>query len=795
MSSDAQPTNPSNRVRIVVATSVALTFISFWRAAAIVLNDLGSSAFYAGGIAEQAVGKAAPWFILGVMLFSFAVRAVYIESCSMFVRGGVYRVVKEALGGTLAKISVSMLIFDYILTGPISGVSAGQYIGGLINSLLIIADKHGWIPRAVHEIFHGTPHLNEAWTSVIFALAMTLFYWWENIKGIEESSEKALRVMQITSVMVFLLLGWSALTIAMAPAGSIHLPPWPIPSNLHFSDEALGFLRGTKLATTFGLFGVIIAFGHSVLAMSGEETLAQVNREIAHPKLKNLKRAAIVIAIFSFVFTGLCSLLAVMLIPDDVRVAVYRDNLISGLAMHMVGPEILKLLFQGFVVVCGFLILSGAINTSIIGSNGVLNRVSEDGVLTDWFRKPQKKYGTSFRIINMVVGLQLLTIILSRGDVIALGEAYAFGVIWSFTFNSLAMLVLRFKFEGERAWKVPINIKVGGIELPLGLLSVHLVLLAVAITNLFTKSLATKVGVVFALAFYIIFYFSEKDNQRRHKHAAQQMKEHFQLEHQDTVSAEVVGIQPGNVLVTVRDYNTLGHLKWVLERTDTHEQDVVVLSARMTGPGSAEYDLSTEQIFSDYEQLLFTKAVSVAESVGKTISLLVIPARDVFSAIVQTANTLESAAIVAGLSTKMSSEEQAFRVGQAWEAMPEPKRQVVFQVVRPEGTVDTFRIGPHTPTMKTEDVHLVHRMWLRIRKFPGMEDLHHSDIVTFALTRLALDFSRDPDELIRALRKGEGRTTGSLAPEPRTPSLEPPKTPQPPTEKPRPERKDNFQGF
>src|SRR5438477_12968731 len=126
----------TDRVRIVVASSVMLTFISFWRAAAIVLNDLGSSAFYAGGIAEEAVGKAAPWFILGVMLFSFAVRAVYVESCSMFVRGGVYRVVKEALGGALAKISVSMLIFDYILTGPISGVSAGQYIAGLINSTL-----------------------------------------------------------------------------------------------------------------------------------------------------------------------------------------------------------------------------------------------------------------------------------------------------------------------------------------------------------------------------------------------------------------------------------------------------------------------------------------------------------------------------------------------------------------------------------------------------------------------------------------------------------------------------------
>src|SRR5437667_1543218 len=127
---------PQKRARVVVATTVLLGFISFWRAAAIVLNDLGSSAFYAGGIAEQAIGPAAPWFILAVMLFSYAVRAVYIESCTLFIRGGVYRVVREALGGFFAKFAVSALMFDYILTGPISSVSAGRYIIGLIIETL-----------------------------------------------------------------------------------------------------------------------------------------------------------------------------------------------------------------------------------------------------------------------------------------------------------------------------------------------------------------------------------------------------------------------------------------------------------------------------------------------------------------------------------------------------------------------------------------------------------------------------------------------------------------------------------
>src|SRR5690242_17825324 len=194
MATPLQPAgSTADRVRIVVATSVMLTFISYWRAAAIVLNDLGSSAFYAAGIAEQAIGKSAPWFIVAVMLFSFTVRAVYVESCSMFVRGGVYRVVKEALGGTLAKMSVSALMFDYILTGPISGVSAGQYIAGLINDVFATAETHGWIPRALHSLFRGTPHVSVNATAVVFALAVTIYYWRENTKGIQESSEKALR--------------------------------------------------------------------------------------------------------------------------------------------------------------------------------------------------------------------------------------------------------------------------------------------------------------------------------------------------------------------------------------------------------------------------------------------------------------------------------------------------------------------------------------------------------------------------------------------------------------------------
>ncbi len=727
-----------------------LTFISFWRAAAIVLCDLGSSAFYAGGIAEQAVGAAAPWFILGVMLFSFAVRAVYVESCSMFTRGGVYRVVKEALGGTFAKVSVSALMFDYILTGPISGVSAGQYITGLMNELLTVANNSHWLPPALLDAHHHPFQFDMNATAALFAAAVTLYYYWQNIKGIENSSEKALRVMQITTVMVVILLLWGSYSVFVRGA---HVPPSPIPSHLKFSSDALGFLKGSpQLLPLMGLFGILMAFGHSILAMSGEETLAQVNREVEHPKLKNLKRAAIVIAIYSLIFTGGATLLASMLIPAWERTHIYQDNLIAGLAMYMAGPLFWRIAFRIFVVLVGFLILSGAINTSMIGSTGVLMRVAEDGVLTDWFRKPHSRFGTSYRIVNMVFILQMVTIIGSRGNVIVLGEAYAFGVIWSFTFNNLAMLVLRWKYHGERGWKVPPNLSIGKFEVPVGLLSVFMVLLSTAVVNLFTKSVATISGLAFAAAFFIIFTVSERDNLRKHAVTARQMKDYFQLEHQDTVSRESAAIRPGGVMVTMRDASNPFALKWALSHTSTEEQDVVVISVRIVGAGGPEYLSAVDQSFSEHEQMVFTKAVAVAEAFGKKVSLLLIPAGDLFAALAQGANSLEIDSVVSGLSTRMTAGDQAFHLGQAWEALPEPKRQFNYYVVDPSGEVKVFYIGPHAPKLSPDDVQLVHRLWVNMRRDPSMQDLHHSDIITYALTRLAGQYAREKQEILRDLR-------------------------------------------
>ena len=714
----------------MVATTAMLTFITFWRAAAIVLNDLASSAYYAGGIAEQAVGKSAPWFILAVMLFSYAVRAIYVESCSMFVRGGVYRVVKEAMGGTLAKFSVSALMFDYILTGPISGVSAGQYLVGFLNELL--------------NYLHIAVTLPVNATSAAFALAVTIYFWWENIKGIPESSEKALRIMQFTTVMVVLLIGWCSYTLWVRGA---HLPPVPTLGHLHFAPDALGWLSRSRLPHTIGLLGIFIGLGHSILAMSGEESLAQVYREIEHPKLPNLKKAGLVIFIYSMLFTSLVSFFAVMIIPDGVRKNFF-DNLIGGLAMNVTGPLMLRLVFHGFVVLVGVLILAGAVNTAIVGSNGVLNRVSEDGVLSDWFRRPHPRFGTSYRIIDMVVGLQILTILLSRGDVYLLGEAYAFGVIWSFVMKGLAVLVLRFKEPGLREYRVPLNFRIAGYEIPIGLGLITLVLLGVALVNLFTKQVATVSGVAFTILLFAVFTISEKLN--RSSHGAHQELDQFHLVPGEELTPKAVGVRPSNILVPVRDYHTLYHLSCALRRVNTARQDVAVLHIHLLQrAASGASELVPEQLFSATDQLLFTRALAVAEHEGKSIHLSVAAAGELWDGILRAAHSLQSSTIVLGSSAIMPVAEQARMAGLSWEKLPDPKPHLTVEILTPDGGEEIFYLGPHAPRLTPKEIDLLHSLWLQFSCELAPNEVHHHDIVHFALLELRNELANGQTDEVR----------------------------------------------
>ena len=476
--------------------------------------------------------------------------------------------------------------------------------------------------------------------------------------------------------------------------------------------------------------------------MSGEESLAQVNREIEAPKLKNLMRAGFVIFLYSMLLTSLISFLAVFIIQDgkrtmtqivtngvDTRTAVegqgwvevdylrapdanhlhdwgylldrqehrgvetltnthqeitidrttqhveradggYRDNLINGLVQSLSGPSWLKIVMECFVVIVGFLILAGAVNTSMIGSNGVLNRLAEDGVLTNWFQHPQKRYGTTHRLINLVGILQLVVIIASRGDVDTLGEAYAFGVIWSFVFMTMSMAVLRWKDTSPRQYKVPFNIpahnsKGEKVDVPIGILFVFAVLLSTALINLLTKKTATIWGIGFTLIFLIAFVIMEKISFKRHGGHHEHL-EQFNEKSNDILTLEAAGVtHPHPIVVAARGPRSLPMLEKVLHDTDTSIRDIVVLTCKVLPPmtmGVTEQEMA----ISDEDRELLTRIVSIAEQVGKQVKPVVLPTNNPLYAIARAARDLQATEVVLGVSEKVHAEEQLEQFALAW---------------------------------------------------------------------------------------------------------------------------------
>ena len=665
--------NPKFKQVLVLSTAM-LTFISFWKAASVVLCDMGSSAFYAGGIAMNAFGPAFPWYVLAVMLFSGIMLMVYVESCAMFVRGGVYKVVNEAMGHSMSKVAVSALMFDYMITGPVSSVSAGLYVSSLLYNILPLLHVNWHVP---HKLF-----------AMGFAVIVTAFFWRENIKGVEESTDKNFKIMGFVTLVGAVLIIWSLTTVYQR---GFTLPPF----TLKFTPESLGWMANFPYLQTIGLVGIFMAFGHSILALSGLETLAQVYREIEDPKIKNLKKAAFAIFLFSLIFTGGLTFLASSIIPPDLIGGKYLDNLLSGLALELNGPYWARLILQVFVVASGSLMLVGAVNTSMVGCNGVLNRVAEDGILHDWSRHLHKKYGTTYRMINMVAIIQIIVIIFSGGDIYLLGEAYAFGVLWSLVFMTLSLIILRFRTDIDRESMFPLNIKMGKVYFPAGLCAAFIILISASLVNLMTKRVATVSGIAFTIVFFAIFQISEIMNRKKTQFYAEDddMQEKLNLRRESDIATILPELnKPKKILVPVRNPNNLLHLKSVLETADDETTDIIVMAAKISK--GMELEGETGEILPE-DKDLFSGVVLLAEKYGKTVKPLLVFSNDPFYSMAQVAQAAGADEIVMGVSGSNGAEIQLERLAMAWGMLKKagiPAKPVLAKVVW-EGRQMTYQLS------------------------------------------------------------------------------------------------------
>jgi hypothetical protein len=290
------------------------------------------------------------------------------------------------------------------------------------------------------------------------------------------------------------------------------------------------------------------------------------------------------------------------------------------------------------------------------------------------------------------------------------------------------------------------------VEIPVGLGLITLLLFAMCFINLFTKQVATVSGVAFTIIFFAVFTISEHVT---HKHGTGHADlDMFNVEPGDSLTPEGLGVRPGNVLVMIRNYNTLDNLAAVLRRVHPKEKDVVVLHLRLLGRASAgEHELNADELFSVNEQQLFTHALAVAEKMGKTIHLAVAPATQKWDGILRAAQSLQSTTIALGMSSWRAVADEARIAGLAWEALPEPRPQLTLEIHTPEGHEHIFYLGPHAPRLTAKEIDLLHGLWLELSNEVAPEELHHHDVVHVALAELRNNIANGRrDEIVGALR-------------------------------------------
>jgi hypothetical protein len=181
----------------------------------------------------------------------------------------------------------------------------------------------------------------------------------------------------------------------------------------------------------------------------------------------------------------------------------------------------------------------------------------------------------------------------------------------------------------------------------------------------------------------------------------------------------------------------------------------------LAGPDAGVSDIEKEELFTDYEQILFTRVVAVAERHGRAVKLLVVPATNVFDAVARTAVQLQARDIVFGDSAKMSAEAQALRLGEIWDRVNHDRALVTrLSVYAADGVVKHFSLGAHAPALSSGDIERIHLLWVEAVKSAGPA-IHHRDVVAAALDSFEEEFSVNRWKAVRRLTEERGSGLGT----------------------------------
>ncbi|HEY2433443.1 MAG TPA: magnesium transporter [Vicinamibacterales bacterium] len=717
-------TPPSTRVRIVLATRALVSFASASRAAALAIPDLGFAAFYVASIAIAGAGSAGPWLVLGAVGIGLLCRAIDVESWALLVPGGMPGRVERAFGARASLAASATVLVERLLAAALACEVFGHYAG---TAAFAVSGVRRFVRQATI-----------ADVATAAALLLLGYLWIRARTGHLLGVRERVRNIWVSSaVLIGLVAGVWLTGIARTGWPGVVLPAFPIELRPSWSGV---------LPAAATIIGLLRALAWALPAIGGGEGLWRVAGELEPPRIRGLHRTAVIVGAFSVVVTAGSTFLFAGLIPEAARPAWMGAPLLA-LVAQLAAPRWLAALVTLALIVVAAFMLAQAARSALTAVETAVSRLSTRGVLSDMFRVAHPTFGTLARTVDTVAFAAAVVIVTSSGRVEWLARAYTASLAFSIVLHVAALIRLRAR-RGEPSIGAALPGRFAAAWWGPALWAVLALLALPELALLGYRDAPTMTATLMLLAVAVTLVMS-----RGEFAPAAPLAEFdaFQLRPSDELSLERVDPRPGCLLVSVRNPHALMHVAAAL-RTP-RDRDIVVMTARLRDV-DVEEDGLDDTTPTAAEQLLFARVLAIAERYARPVRLLVVPASDVFDAIVAALARLQASELYVGESATLSAEAQARFLGEAWERGPHRVAGDVRLVIHhASGRADIFHIGAHAPALSARDLELIHSIWLDAARSIGPH-IHHHDVVRAALTQMAQQLNGpERDSALQAIRQ------------------------------------------
>jgi magnesium transporter len=711
----------------VLATTALLSFAPVSRAAALAIVDLGVAAFFIGGTTQAALGAVAPWFVLAAVLIGLGCRAVDVESWALFIPHGLVGRVRHAFGAHAVPVVSAAVVVERLFLAALACLVAGQYAATLLTTVT----SSGRVG-------------NHPDLSTLAGMILLGFLWIRARLGYPTEPGRAARHIWIAVALLITLVIWGFATVAWRHEWSTLLPR---PGLRQMLTVMAGQPWQQRLLTIASLVvALFVGLGHALPAAGAGDGLTRSGAELPPPRIQSLRRLTTIAGAYGLVIVASLSFLFGAVIPGPARFP-WLEMPLFGLAEHVGAPEWLRFLLSIGIGAGAVMLLAHAANAGLTEGRGALYRIATERRLPDRLLVVHPRFGTYSSLIDTTTLVVALILIASGGRVGWLSRAYVVGIAATVLFKIAALLKLRRQYR-ETAFRVPFTWTLASREWAIGLW-ILFVGVGGAAAALFLTGDGAVIAAASALGGLIVAFVASPLRESPETSADELDSE--QLLPNAQLTLDQIAPRAGTVLVPVRNPHSLGHVVAALQTA--RDREVVVMTVRMMAP-DAETDGSNAGELTPAERAIFSRVVATAERYQRPVRLLIVPARNVFDAIVDAILRLQASEVYVGESVTLSSEAQARLLGEAWERSPKSQDHDVHLIIfHSTGRSDTYHIGVHAPALTSRDLDLIHRLWLDASKSVGSH-VHHHDIVRAALNQMA-DQLKGPgrEDTLRAIQQ------------------------------------------